>query len=253
MTTLAKDLPNLQLSLGVDDLANLAVTPWFSYIVNLVECPLPTIPERPHLKTERLILRPILPSDLDAFCELRKIPECQNQSKTRGRADESREETKQALEALNREEQNHWYFGVFLQATGELIGEAGLPDCVATATSNTGWPEAEFLLKPRFWRQGYGTEAFNALVDSWWGLPRERRRHQLITPLVPGIEPGAEVPEGLVFQWEAHNVRASGFFAKVLAQAPAAAEGTFESRDMRDGRQGEIVRWAGTLIGNPRS
>ncbi|KAI1339683.1 acetyltransferase domain-containing protein [Xylariaceae sp. FL0016] len=254
MPPLATALSEIRrLSLGLAELESLGVVPWFSYTVNLPKRPLPFISDRPHLKTERLVLRPILPSDLEAFFELRQNPETQNQSKTRGRPDKTKEETKAAIDTLNHDVQNHWYFGIFLQSTGEMIGEDGMPDCITMSTSNSGWPEAEFLIKPKHFGQGYGTEAFKAIVESWWNLPREKRRHQIIGALVPGKDPGDEVQEGLVFQWEEHNTRAAKFFAKMLAQAPASAEGTFTSRDTREGREGDIVRWAGTIATNPRS
>lgn len=243
--------PKLHLKLGFEAFHSLGVMPWFSYTVTLPARPLPSIAERPHIKTKRLVIRPILPADLDAFYELRRCAETQEHSKTRGRPDRSKEETQQTIEALNEDEQNHWYFGVFLQSTGEMIGEGGLPDCNTMSTSNSGWPEAEFLIKPQYWRQGYGTEMFDAIVNSWWKLPREKRRHQLIPALAPGKEPGDEVAESIVFQWEDSNVQAREFFAKMLAGTPAAADGEFESCDTREGREGNIVQWFGTVARNP--
>jgi hypothetical protein len=120
------------------------------------------------------------------------------------------------------------------------------------SSSISGWPEAEFLVKPQHCRQGYGTELWNAIMDSWWDLPRKRRRHQLIPLIVPGKEPGDKVDECVVFQWEASNEVAKYFFAKILAQAPVAAQGGCESIDTRDGREGSLITWSGTMICNPR-
>ena len=78
-------------------------------------------------------------------------------------------------------------------------------------------------------------------MDSCWDLPRERRRHQLIPAIAPGLEPGDAIPEGVVFQWEDGNDAARSFFAKVLAQAPVGAQGGFESIDTREGREGNIM------------
>lgn len=89
----------------------------------------------------------------------------------------------------------HWYFGAFLLATGEMIGEGGLPDCEDMPRS--GWPEAEVLVKPEYWRQGYGTELLNAVLASWWELPRAPRRHQLLPIVVGDKEPGDKVTEGV--------------------------------------------------------
>lgn len=230
------------------------MVPWFSYRASLPKRPLPRPSERQHMTTKRLIVRPIVPSDLDGFYELRRQPQTQNQSKTRGRPDGTKETTRQYVEALNDDDQSqgHWYFGAFLQSTGEMIGEGGLPDCLTMGTSASGWPEAEFIIKSEYWRQGYGTELFEAVIDSWWDLPREKRRHQLIRAVTPGKEPGDEVTEGVVFQWEEGNIAAQNFFAKVLKQSPVSAAGSFASFDSREGREGNLVQWAGTLVANPR-
>ncbi|KAF3763837.1 hypothetical protein M406DRAFT_341246 [Cryphonectria parasitica EP155] len=246
-------MPKLMLRLEANDLQNLGVTPWFSYNTTLPKRPLPSLSERPHFKTERLLVRPIGPDDLDAFYELRKCAETQEHSKTRGRPDWNKEETEKAIEALVSQARTHWYFGAFLLSTGEMIGEGGLPDCTIMSTSNSGWPEAEFLIKPQYWRQGYGSEMFKPIIDSWWALPREKRRLQIIPALAQGAEAGSKVPESLVFQWEERNARARHFFAKMLAQVPATAEGSFESCDTREGREGTIVKWAGTLVVSPEA
>jgi RimJ/RimL family protein N-acetyltransferase len=252
MSQLQQALPAMQINLKLHDFQSLGMTPWFSYRVGLPERPVPTISERPQIKTKRLVVRPFLPSDLGSLYDLRRCSEIQLHSKMRGRIDHDKLETQRNLDTLNHHEQNHWYFGAFLQSTGELIGEGGLPDIFDMATSASGWPEAEFLIKPGYWRQGYGTEFFKAVIDSWWDLPRERRRHQLIPALVADKEPGDDVSEGVVFQWEEGNMAAQGFFAKVLGQAPVTAEGAFESIDVREGREGQLIRWTGTLIANPR-
>lgn len=131
---------------------------------------------------------------------LRQRPEIQGRSRIRGRPDQSMEETQQRVEMLNQNYKHHWYFGGFLQSTGELIAEGGLPDCDIMASSGSGWPEAEFLVKPEYWRQGYGTEFFHAVMDLWWDLPREWRQVQLIPSGMPGREPGDIAMEGVVFQ-----------------------------------------------------
>ncbi|CAN8106245.1 unnamed protein product [Discula destructiva] len=229
-----------------------SVTPWFSYTVALPERPLPPLSDRPHIKTDRLLIRPFTSEDVDALWELRQFGEVQEHSKARGRADRSKEETAQSINNLLENEDDHWYFGVFLSSTGELIGECGLPSCTIMSTSISGWPEAEFVLKPQYWRQGYGTEMFRAIVDSWWDLPREWRRLQIIPYLTEGFEPGSDMPECIAFVWEAHNDAAAQFFAKMLAQLPAAADGAIEQRDMRNGREGTIVKWVGAAAYNPR-
>lgn len=154
------------------------MTPWFNFKVKLPVRPLPAIHERPQIRTKRLIIRPLELSNLEEFHRLRSQPETQCESTTRGRPDHDLAETEEYLEMLQQDDQAHWYFGAFLASTDELIGEGGLPDCLAMPRS--GWPEAEILIKPEYWRQGYGTELWTAIMDSWWALPREVWRHQLL-------------------------------------------------------------------------
>ncbi|ROW01859.1 hypothetical protein VMCG_05567 [Cytospora schulzeri] len=226
MANMEDELQRLQLRLELEDFEDLAMVPWFSYRMRLPKRPLPRLSDRPRITTERLIVRPILPSDLDGLHTLRQRPETQNHSRTRGRPDQNIEETQQSIEMLNQDYQHHWYFGGFLQSTGELIAEGGLPDCAIMASSASGWPEAEFLVKPEYWRQGYGTEFFNAVMESWWDLPREWRRVQVFPAGMPGKEPGDVAMEGVVFQWEEGNEVAERFFNKVLEEKTCIASGS---------------------------
>lgn len=114
----------------------------------------------------------------------------------RGRPDRDLEESRLNIERFHAQRgEHHWYFGAFLLSTGEMIGEGGLPDCEDMPRS--GWPEAEILIKTEYWRQGYGTELLDAILTSWWELPRTRRRHQLLPVLVGDKEPGDKVVEGV--------------------------------------------------------
>lgn len=252
LKTLEGALPVLQVDIALNEAEDQAMTPWFSFTAAMPERPLPELDQRPHITTKRLIIRPITLDDVDQLHALRKITEIQCHSKTRGRADETVEETRASIEELIAHQWDQWYFGAFLRSTGEMIGEGGLPSCTIMASSISGWPEAEFLVKPQYWRQGYGTEMFNAIINSWWDLPREWRRLQVMPKLVQGLDAGSELPESIVFQWESGNEPARMFFAKVASQLPAAAEGAIESRDTRPGREGEVVKWTGTLCVNPR-
>ncbi|KAK7403711.1 hypothetical protein QQX98_010514 [Neonectria punicea] len=252
MASLEESLPPLKVFLNVDEFQNQGMTPWFSYSVTLPEQPLPTIAERPTIKTQRLVVRPLTEADLDAFHELRRLPELQLHSKVRGRPDKDKEETKRVIDRLTQDTDSNWYFGAFLQSTNELIGEGGMPDCLHMFTSTSGWPEAEFFIKPAYWRQGYGTELFNAVMDSWWDLPRQRKRHQLHPIMAPGKEAGDEMLEGVVFHWEEGNDVARDFFAKVLEQAPVLVQGGYESIDEREGREGNLVHFTGSMAARPR-
>ncbi|KAK8043892.1 hypothetical protein PG994_012730 [Apiospora phragmitis] len=231
----------IKFALDNEEFEGRSMMPWFSYKVSMPVRPMPGLAERPHLRTKRLVLRPFVPSDLEAFHELRSREETQRGSMLRGRASRDRDESRRQLDQLQQDDgQGHWYVGAFLQSTGELVGEAGLPDCVTMARS--GWPEAEVLLKKEHWRQGYGTEAITAWLASWW-----------LFPIATGWqEPGAELLDGVGFGWEETNTAASGFFPKVLGAGGAVfAEGFFEEFDQRDGREPQIIRWNGIIINNP--
>lgn len=234
-----------------EDYEKLGIMPWFNYLINLPERPVPDNAERPQIRTERLVVRSFLPSDIESFHSLRSIEAIQKHSTTRGRTDRDLEESRQNIERYQTEDQSHWYFGAFLQSTGELIGEGGLPDLDGW---RSGRPEAEILIKPEYWRQGYGTELWKAVIESYWDLPRERRRHQLCPAFVPAdTEPGDEVTDAVGFVWEDSNVAARAFFGKVLGDATLAAAGFFVDFDSREGREGNLVRWEGTLAANPRA
>ncbi|KAK8054831.1 acyl-CoA N-acyltransferase [Apiospora rasikravindrae] len=241
----------IQFALDNEEFEGRSMMPWFSYQVSMPIQPMPGLSARPHVRTKRLVLRPFVASDFEAFHDLRSREETQHGSMLRGRASRDRDESRRQLDSLlEGDGQMHWYFGAFLQATGELVGEAGLPDCVTMARS--GWPEAEVLIKKEHWRQGYGTEMLNAWLTSWWALPRQIRRHQLF-PLATGWEePGAELLDGVGFGWEETNQAASSFFPKVLsADGGVFAQGFFEEFDQRDGREPQIIRWNGIITSNP--
>lgn len=245
--------------LGQDQPQSSGVVPWFSYQVKLPVLPLPRISERPHIKTQHLLIRPLLPSDLNAFHKLRRRQETQQFSNTRGRADRNREETLQHLQRLNscqdvcpcgddsqddQSRDHHWYFGAFLRSTGELVGEGGLPPGCLASASASGWPEPELLILPEHRRRGLGTELFAAVMRSWWALPREAepRRRQLAPAAVPpppgrrqyggadgspaaAYEPGELVPEAVVLRWDDRNPAALPFFARALLLLAMEADG----------------------------
>ncbi|KAH8681116.1 GNAT domain-containing protein [Xylariales sp. PMI_506] len=247
---MASVTPAVKISLGHDEYEKLSMLPWFSYRVNLPVRPLPDLTERAPMRTERLLVRPIVPSDLEAFHELRRETETQIHSTLRGRPDRNIEETRRNLEQLQPPyDQRHWYFGAFLASTGELIGEGGLPDCEDMPRS--GWPEAEILIKSAHRRRGYGTELYRAVMASWWALPRERRRHQLLPIAAGDTEPGDEVADGVGFVWEGDNDAARAFFARMTGHDLVSAEGSWIDFERRDGRDLGLVTWEGTLTTNP--
>lgn len=255
-TSPAKDAPKFTISFNEEQWGNLGMIPWFSYTVNLPTLPLPSLSERGPMHTERLIIRPILPSDLSELHRLRRQEETQVHSPSRGRVDDSIEDTRDFIGRLNDDDQSHWYFGAFLKQPNDsavMVGEGGLPDIVHMLKS--GRPESEMLVGSEYWRQGYGSEMFDVIFNSWWDLPRSPRRQQLLPALLPNKEPGDEVVEGIGFIWEESNKAAASFFPKMLTRHGMRMEhsGTVETRDDRPGRVGNLVKWTGGLVENPRS
>ncbi|KAI7775436.1 hypothetical protein LA080_006813 [Diaporthe eres] len=234
--------PTIQVNLEQEEYEKLSSTVWFSYEVCAPVRPLPPVGDRQEIKTERLIIRPLLPSDLEAFHELRSIAETQVYSTSRGRPDRDLAESKENLERLQAPHDNrHWYWGAFLASTGELIGEAGLPDSEDQPTS--GFTRFEILIKPKFQRQGYGTELYKAVLDEWWKLPGEKRRRQILPVAAGDKEPGEEVRESIELIWEADNEAAQNFFTKMLGQSKVSLQASFVGFDWREGREGNLVRW----------
>lgn len=88
-------------------------------------------------------------------------------------------------------------------------------------------------------------------MDSWWNLPRERRRRQLNPLVVPGLEPGASVVDSIILSWEVSNTAVTNFFAKVLGERLVALRGTAEDFDRREGRTHNLVKMYGLLVSNP--
>ncbi|KAI1821515.1 acetyltransferase domain-containing protein [Xylaria intraflava] len=132
--------------------------------------PLPPLRQRSGIQTKRLRLRPLVSSDLEAYHKLRKQPEFMAESSS-GRPDKDINETKAALDNLISapQSQEHFLFGIFHAATGELIGEGG----IHTTRGSSGWPEMGYKLGPEYWGQGYTTEAMAAVIEAWWALRRD--------------------------------------------------------------------------------
>lgn len=67
----------LHIALGANAMGQL-IMPWINYMVQMPIKPMPPVPERPRIRTKRLLVRPITMDDLEPFHELRRQPETQN-------------------------------------------------------------------------------------------------------------------------------------------------------------------------------
>ncbi|KAI1324157.1 acetyltransferase domain-containing protein [Xylariaceae sp. FL0255] len=130
--------------------------------------PLPPVTERPALRTERLVLRPLMQCDLVAYNKIRQQREFMNQTAL-GKTDANIEETQQALDQLIQPPNSHFYFGIFSAETDELIGDCGIH---TLRSGEVGWPVIGYKLSKENWGYGYATEAMRAVLEAWWQFPR---------------------------------------------------------------------------------
>ncbi|KAF2969498.1 hypothetical protein GQX73_g4059 [Xylaria multiplex] len=135
----------------------------------LPRLPLPPSSEWSVIHTERLLLRPLTQDDLEAYYALRRQPEFMAESSL-GKPDSDISETQAALDDLVNPERENFLFGIFIAATGELIGDGGIH---TIRFGPLGWPEIGYKLAPAYWGRGYGTESMGGLLKAWWQLPRQ--------------------------------------------------------------------------------
>ena len=186
------------------------------------------------ITTNRLIIRPLLLSDLEAYRTLRSQPEAMAHS-GRGRPDIDLSETLAKLQRLQAPYHNsHVYFGIFLKKSngdeGDLIGDGGVHKFVS---DQTGWPEFGYKFKKEYWGCGYATEFAKAFLEFWWSLPRTETRIQ-IAPSSVYLQDTPKVVEQ-VYAWTTVDNIAS---QRVLQKAG------FESFE---GLDNGLVNWRNTF------
>lgn len=118
--------------------------------------------------SERLVFRPLLDSDFEAYHLLLKQPEPMLDYGL-----DAMPETSTARLWFNQY-QDETRVGIFLKNSdekeGELIGE-GL-----VFKMDKQWPRVHYVFKKEHWGHGYATEFLNAFLSAWWDLPRENTR-----------------------------------------------------------------------------
>lgn len=133
--------------------------------------PLPLLYERPSAKTERLLLRPLFASDLQALHELRTQPEVMIWTSA-GKPDSNISETKAKLDYFLSDEGNSQTFNFaicFKEVPEKLIGIGGCHNW----NSSVGWPELGYMFRKEAWGQGIATEFLKAWLGLWKALPRQ--------------------------------------------------------------------------------
>ena len=113
------------------------------------------------LETKRLILRPMLESDLDALLLIFTDP---NVMASFGVDPFTREQMQRWLQR-NLDHQKEFGYGLFsvlLKETGELIGNCGLEQMEVNGVQAA---ELGYDFRSGFWNQGFATEAASAVRD----------------------------------------------------------------------------------------
>ncbi len=153
------------------------------------------------LETERLLLRPFVPDDLEALFAIQA-----NESVARWLYNDPRtlEETRELLArkiggaALHGE--GEWLSAAaVLRTTGELVGDVSLH----WASEAHGQGELGFVVHPEHQGRGYATEASRPLLDFAFG---PLGLHRVIGRLEPRNTGSARVLEKLGMRREAHLV-----------------------------------------------
>ncbi|WTA39875.1 GNAT family N-acetyltransferase [Streptomyces sp. NBC_00846] len=140
------------------------------------------------IETERLSLRPLQLSDVDAFVDLHADPRVNRFVGTY-----TRQQAWDRLAVIERQwaERGHGLCAVELRSSGELIGRSGLQYWEQFDEVELGW-----TFRAEHWGHGYATEAARACLD--WGFATLEEDY--FTALIrPGNEPSARVAERLGF------------------------------------------------------
>ncbi|KAJ5960178.1 uncharacterized protein N7479_007328 [Penicillium vulpinum] len=160
--------------------------------------PLPANSERPAITTDRLLVRALQPTDLEALHVLRTQENVMKWTSA-GCIDESIEVTKSKLDPfLPPNDLITANSAICLKETGELIGIGGCH----LYPGDHGWPEVGYILRMDAWGKGLATEFLNAWLQFWTELPRTEREVRVQKEMVIGE---GVVDEHLIAITEAGN------------------------------------------------
>ena len=118
-----------------------------------------------HIETERLILRNILPTDVDGMFELDSDPEVHKYLGNKPFKSKSQSE-----EIINSIIAQYQEFGIGRWAlvhkqTHEFMGWSGLKLNTVTLNGCSNFFDVGYRIIPRFWGKGYATESSIAALD----------------------------------------------------------------------------------------
>jgi RimJ/RimL family protein N-acetyltransferase len=185
--------------LGEQDRENMTTEAEFVTVKALLPTiPLPANRERAAITTDRLLVRALQPSDLDALHVLRTQAEVMRWTSA-GCIDESIEKTKSKLDPfLPPNDLVTANCAICLKDTGELVGIGG---CHLYPGSH-GWPEVGYMFRTEVWGKGFATEFLGAWLRFWSELPRTEREVRVQKEMVVG---DGVVDECLIAITEASN------------------------------------------------
>ncbi len=154
----------------------------------------------PELRTERLTLRKLRPSDVydvNAYAGREEVTKYLLWSPHL-----NLQETKGYLEFLNRRYRKglHADWGVALRESGKVIGTCG----VAGADLVNNACELGYVLSPDYWGKGYMDEAFEAVLDAAF---RRLEVHRVTLRILEGNRPSEAFALRHGFRFEGASVR----------------------------------------------
>lgn len=181
---------------------------WVVVKTSLPALPLPLSVARPIVTTERLILRPLVPEDLEQIHDLRTQPEVMRWTKA-GRIDLDLAESEAKLAAfLPPNDSKTHNCAICLKDGGKIIGLGGMHQI----SGEFGWPELGYMLRRECWGKGFATEFVRGFLRAWDALPRSEVDLKVKSLSVAGE--GDVVEERLVASIEEVNARSSNILNK---------------------------------------
>ncbi|KAI0396520.1 acetyltransferase domain-containing protein [Xylariaceae sp. FL0594] len=218
--------------------------------------------ERAHIRTERLLIRPPLESDLDAIHALRTQPEVM-QWTIAGCVDADVGVTREWMARFMPPVNDLKSFQFVILYTGEEQ-EGGTLIGTGSCMNAQGQPEIGYMFRKEFWGKGLATEFVRALTKAWWALPRkevvvETDADLLLLPLPPAggaddekkgaeEETIVEIPEILIAVINAENQGSR----KVLEKSSFREYKTWTEPDARPG-YGGLINLVGFRMEAPTS
>ncbi|KAI1421766.1 acyl-CoA N-acyltransferase [Xylaria sp. FL1777] len=205
--------------------------------------PFPGNSERAPIRTARLLIRPLTQDDLPALHSLRTQREVMS-CLSRGQVDQDLAETQAKLDPfLPPGDAQTYNPGIFLAATGELIGLGG----VFAVDFQLGWPEVGYMIRAEHWGRGYTTEFLEAFVQAWFALPRSDVEADVDARSVGDAREGDVVPEMLSATVEAVNARS----LRVVEKAGFRKFGSWTVPSRKVGNEGAEITIVGFVTTGP--